>query len=435
MFPFSAYKSQVVPRRFDFKEGDLIEKEYKVEKHLGDGSFGEVYKVVDRKGNVCAIKLLRLWDIPSNIRQPLIERFEMEFDTAQIKSPYLVHSLAYGFCNGNPYIVMEYCPGGDLSSIIGAGSNEIPRYAREILMGLDVLHKNGKVHRDLKPENVLIKTDGTSALTDFGICGDRNKRMTERNIFGRPYQVFGTYAYMPPEQVCRDRGGSTVLPTTDIFSFGVVVYQLLTGVLPFGRLDNENDLVLYQKRGKVGEWDKKTLLMQSHGSEWVPLIDGCLAPKYKDRIQSAASAFSKIPTYDKTNICLTINTEKELNKADCVRKASLRVAQGKDYGRFFILQDISSRYNRKIITIGRGEYNMICLHDYDFPYTSRRHCTLESIGENKWCIRDGQWNPESMEWVLSSNGTFVNSLKVSEQGCSLVPGDVISIGEIKLVFG
>ena len=74
--------------------------------------------------------------------------------------------------------------------------------------------------------------------------------MTERNIFGKPYQIFGTYAYMPPEQV--NRGKSTVLPTTDIFSFGVVMYQLITGVLPFGKLDDQNDLVRYQKRGAAG---------------------------------------------------------------------------------------------------------------------------------------------------------------------------------------
>lgn len=75
--------------------------------------------------------------------------------------------------------------------------------------------------------------------------------MTERNIFGKPNQIFGTYAYMPPEQVNRARGEATVLPTTDIFSFGVLAFQLLTGSLPFGELTNHNELAMYQKRGKM----------------------------------------------------------------------------------------------------------------------------------------------------------------------------------------
>ena len=121
------------------------------------------------------------------------------------------------------------------------------------------MHTRGKVHRDLKPENVLFKSNGIAALTDFGIAGDRNKRMTERNIFGKPNQIFGTYAYMPPEQVNRMRGEATVLPTTDIFSFGVLAFQLLTGSLPFGELSSHNELALYQKRGKNGDWNRQKL--------------------------------------------------------------------------------------------------------------------------------------------------------------------------------
>ena len=122
---------------------------------------------------------------------------------------------------------MEFCPGGDLNSLTQAETALISKARYEVLLGLYDLHINGKVHRDLKPENVLFKKDGTAALTDFGISGDRNRRMTERNVFGKPNQIFGTYAYMPPEQVNRSRGMATVLPTTDIFSFGVVLYQLV----------------------------------------------------------------------------------------------------------------------------------------------------------------------------------------------------------------
>ena len=104
-----------------------------------------------------------------------------------------MRSLDYGTVGGNPYIVMEYCSGGDLTPYLGSGSSKIPLICQQILIGLHALHTRGKVHRDLKPENVLFKSNGIAALTDFGIAGDRNKRMTERNIFGKPNQIFGTW--------------------------------------------------------------------------------------------------------------------------------------------------------------------------------------------------------------------------------------------------
>ena len=264
----------VIPERYDCHPGDLINSEYRIEKILGQGSFGVVFKVTDTAGVPWALKLLRLWEVPATIRQPLIERFDMEYRTGRISSRNLVHSTDSGYLKGNPYIVMEFCNGGDLTKYIGKPEANLSRFAFDILNGLQDLHVNGKVHRDLKPENVLFKADGTAVLTDFGISGDRNKRMTERNIFGKPNQIFGTYAYMPPEQVNRARGNSTVLPTTDIFSFGVVMYQLITGKLPFGKLEDENDLVRYQKRGKAGEWDRAELVSTPVGRQWVSLISG-----------------------------------------------------------------------------------------------------------------------------------------------------------------
>ena len=104
-----------------------------------------------------------------DIRTQLVNRFDMEYETGRINSPYLVHSVGHGFVQGNPYIVMEFCPGGDLKS---ANQNtDWNKVGQEVLLGLKALHACGKVHRDLKPENVLIKSDGTAALTDFGKIG------------------------------------------------------------------------------------------------------------------------------------------------------------------------------------------------------------------------------------------------------------------------
>lgn len=424
----------IVPQRHICSIGEIINSRYRIVSELGEGSFGHVYKVTDFSGTVYALKLLHLWDVPSDIRQSLIDRFEMEYRTGRIQSDYLVHSVDIGYLAGNPYIVMEFCGGGDLCKKTGDDGIQTLRYAHDILYGLNDLHVNGKVHRDLKPENVLIKENGIAALTDFGIAGDRNKRMTERNIFGRPYQVFGTYAYMPPEQVNRARGGSTVLPTTDIFSFGVVLYQLITGKLPFGKLEDQNDLVRYQKKGKAGEWDRMTLLQKPRGRHWERVIAGCLEPDYRLRLQNAASVMKMLPNFGQSAPAEQIKSSQRTNGAP-VKGHALRILQGIDHGQRYDLTQIMSTGKRFIVTIGRGEDNTIPLREYNACYTSRYHFTIEASPDlASFCIRDGQWNAGEKTWKRSSNGTYLNSQEVFQTGVRLTHGDIISAGEITMRF-
>lgn len=427
-------KNVIIPNRVDCKKGDFINNRYLIERELGEGAFGCVYEVTDTYKNRWALKLLRLWDVPANIRQHLVDRFEMEFQTGRISSPNLVHSADFGYMKGNPFIVMELCEGGDLSSKLGREDANPSKCAREILQGLKALHINGKVHRDLKPENVLFKGDGTAVLTDFGISGDRNKRMTERNIFGKPYQMFGTYAYMPPEQVNRARGETTVLPTTDIFSFGVMLYQLLTGSLPFGRLEDHNDLVNYQKRGKAGDWDRYALRAVRNGVAWERVIEGCLQPDYKHRLQSVDIVMQLIPESEirvTPKPVVPVATRREvLKSADCI----LRVMMGEEYGKVYDLNAIIQQYGKCLITFGRGSANMVCLKEYDTSYISRSHFTLEYHAGKHWVVRDGQWSMDEGMWKRSSNGTYLDSAEVTDHGAVLYKNAVLSVGEMKLRF-
>lgn len=426
----------VIPERVDCRPGDLVGSSYVVESVLGEGSFGVVYKVKDFNGRFWALKLLRLWDVPSTIRQPLISRFEMEYKTSCIRSRNLVHSVDSGFMKGNPYIVMEFCEGGDLSKYVGKPDTPLCRIAYDVLNGLNDLHLNGKVHRDLKPENVLFKSDGTAVLTDFGISGDRNKRMTERNIFGKPTQIFGTYAYMPPEQVNRARGNSTVLPTTDLYSFGVMIYQLITGELPFGRLEDQNDLVRYQKKGKAGEWDRMKLLSSPKGRDWDTLVARCLVPDLNDRIHSAKEAMALVPQdYGNSTLHREVIQDTPEPKHQTKGKIHLTIMQGKEYGREYILDDIALRTGRRVLPVGRDAGNSIHINDYSESYISRKHCTIEKLGEQYWQIRDGQWDMETSLWHNSMNGTYVNSDMIDQNGRLLKNGDIITIGDVKLKFG
>lgn len=414
--------------RCDFNVGEYIDNRYQVSKTLGEGSFGKVYRVTDSAGKSYALKLLRLWEVPPDIRKPLMERFEMEFRTGQIDCEFLVRSIDYGTVGGNPYIVMEYCPGGDLTSYLGSGSRNISLICQQILLGLHALHIRGKVHRDLKPENVLFKSNGVAALTDFGIAGDRNKRMTERNIFGKPNQIFGTYAYMPPEQVNRMRGEATVLPTTDIFSFGVLTFQLLTGSLPFGELTSHNELALYQKRGKNGEWNQQKLAQVKNGKQWQQLFSGCLHPDLKKRFQSAKEVLKYLPEVEQVPI------EKGYYPPITVHGHCMRIMQGEEYGKTYLLSDFIKEGNR-ILTIGRDYDNLLPIKEHQSAYISRHHCTIETTHDgDRWIIRDGQWQKEQKEWLESSNGTYVNSTQVTKQGYILKIGDIVSIGDVKMRF-
>lgn len=419
--------------RCQFSPGDVIDGQYRVERLLGEGSFGVVYAVSDRQGRLYALKLLKLWEVPADIRGSLMARFDMEFETGRIDSQYLVRAISHGRTAGNPFILMEFCPGGDLQQAAEHHRLDLPKMATHVLLGLKALHNCGKVHRDLKPENVLIKDNGDYALTDFGISGDRNKRMTERNILGKPKQIFGTYAYMPPEQLNPQRD-ATVLPTTDIFSFGVMMYQLIVGTLPYGPLESERDLVPYTRRGKAGEWDRQALRMAEGGAEWYQLVEGCLVPRFQDRLQTADAVLQLVPQV--WSMEKEIKEERQDFQTKIVNGVLLRIMQGEDYGRVYYLDNLLTR-GSSILRMGRRDssvVNDIAITEEESSYISRKHCTLElDYDLGSWIIRDGQWDRLGTGgWRRSTNGTYVNSREVGQNGMPFSPGDIISIGDTKL---
>lgn len=421
--------------RCDFRQGDAISERFVVEKALGEGTFGVVYRVREAgSGRVYALKLLKLWEVFSTEREKLLNRFDMEYETGQIQSNYLVHSYNKGEVGGNPYIVMEYCSGGDLICAAEARELNFPVVGSQVLYGLRDLHKCGKVHRDLKPENVLFRADGAAVLTDFGISGDQNKRLTETGIMGTPKQRFGTYGYMPPEQVNPKRGNATVLPTTDIFSFGVMMYQMLTYEMPFGKLSEAN-LMDYLHNSKTGRWDRTRLQRVAQGEQWLEVIEGCLKPDLKNRFQSVDEVLALMPVQGET----AYRPAKEANDHSVLQIKNgvlLRIMQGEEYGKIYKLEEMLDGKCR-VITIGRSDeevHNRIPVQENETCYVSRKHCTLElDCSRGLWIIRDGQWDRTATNgWKSSLNGTYVNSSEVTTAGMPIRPGDIISIGDVKL---
>lgn len=432
-----------IPQRCELRAGDTLDG-YRVEKLLGEGTFGLVYRVTREASGECyALKLLKLWQVVyDEERNSLLKRFKMEYDTGQISSRHLVRSLDYGSLQGNPYIVMIYCPGGDLTAWIGKPifAKEADRIARDILEGLADLHANGKVHRDIKPENVLFDNNNCALLTDFGISGDKNIRLTRRDIFGKSASLFGTYAYMPPEQLDRLRE-ATVLPTTDFFSFGVMMFELFTGELPFGPLTNDAQLTDYIKRVKHGNWNRDLAAARGVSAQWQHIIDGCLVPDYRHRFPNAASILQLLDNGSGGAYAFS-GASRDIPFDFGQDSLMLRIMQGEEYGRCYSLNDYVPRERDcGIITLGRrdtGVHNDIALLETAGWHLSRHHATIEKSGYlQQWFLRDGQWTALSGSsacdgWRRSTNGTYLNSAQVTENGAPLKPGDIITMGDTTL---
>lgn len=423
---------QIICNRCELHPGDTVDGRYSVVKMLGAGTFGCVYRVKDRTGQDYALKVLKLWEVPSQERGRLLKRFDMEYETGRIKSNYLVRSHEKGCVDGNPYIVMDFCPGGDLMSAAEHGNVDFIKAGKEVLYGLRDLHNNGKVHRDLKPENVLMRSDGTAILTDFGISGDQKNRQTQTDIFGRPKEIFGTYAYMPPEQINPKKNSLTVLPTVDVFAFGVMMYQLITYELPFGDLQTEADLPRYTMRITQNKWNRSLLENAHGGAQWMSVMEGCLRPRQQDRLQDVDHVLKLMPQSDSRGY-QPAESDSIRGRNVVVNGVLLRVMQGEEYNKVYRLEELLHD-NIRLLTVGRESpdvYNAIQIRETMSTYISRCHCTLEcDVDSHQWTVRDGQWRDRM--WKTSTNGTYVNATEVGSNGYRLSLGDIITIGDVKM---
>lgn len=420
----------MVAHRIDPKEGDVVDARFRIIKNIGNGSYGNVFLVQDPYGYY-AMKILHLFDVLPDSHDELVKRFKQEYDTAKMPGEYFVHSLEYSDVKGNPYFTMEFCPNGDLAKFVGRNTSLLPRLAHDILLGLYDLHSEGKIHRDLKPENVLIRESKRAALTDFGVVGVKNpkRRLSSVDIFRRPKQRFGSPLYMAPEMHDLKGGGVTYLPTIDIWSFGVVLYELLTfGRFPFGDPQVLSDFPQYMQNAKNEMWNRQSLREVPYGCEWLPIIEKCLKANYRERYQSVLDIIRDIePLIGTSN---PIRPKERLSRSASITK--LIITQGEDMGMIYHLHDLIEGKGR-MVRIGRSIQNDVVLKDNIDTYVSRHHFTLECSRDGRyWIIKDGQWIKEERQWISSTNGTYLNASPVSPDGQKLFTGDIITVGEYKL---
>lgn len=218
-------------------KGQKISDRYQIIKSIGEGGMANVYlaydTILDR--NV-AVKVLR-GDLAND--EKFVRRFQREaLSASSLSNPNIVEVYDVGEDNGEYYIVMEYVEGKHLKALLKKrGKLTVPEVidiTLQITNGLSVAHDSYIIHRDIKPQNILILENGMIKITDFGIAVAMNAtQLTQTN------SVMGSVHYLPPEQA----SGKGATLQSDIYSIGILMYELLTGKLPF-RGDNAVEIAL-----------------------------------------------------------------------------------------------------------------------------------------------------------------------------------------------
>ncbi len=204
---------------------------YRILEQIGEGGMAVVYKAYDtRLEREVAIKIIRKEAFPPEALERIYKRFEREAKAlARLSHPNIVKVYDYGEYDGSPYLVMEYQPGGTLKDKLGKPLewDEITRLLIPVANALGYAHEKGILHRDVKPSNILITEKGEPMLTDFGIA--KILDLSEGQTLTGTGLGVGTPEYMAPEQGL----GKEVDARADIYSLGIILYELVTGRKPY----------------------------------------------------------------------------------------------------------------------------------------------------------------------------------------------------------
>jgi serine/threonine-protein kinase len=202
---------------------------YRIESPVARSGMASIFKAVDLRDNkVVALKIPH----PDMEADPILfDRFQREAAIGEKLHHPMVTRVFGGEKRSRAYMVMEWCEGRLLRQMLSEGrisQERAIRIAIHVLEALEYIHENGVIHRDLKPENIVLDANDNIKLIDFGIAGDSgSRRLTYANFTA----TLGTADYISPEQVKGKRGDGR----SDIYSMGVILYEMLTGKLPFTR--------------------------------------------------------------------------------------------------------------------------------------------------------------------------------------------------------
>ena len=250
-------------------------KGYRFMRKLGSTEHSGVY-LAERESTHLKVVLKVLRQMPGmNDAIGAFDRFLQEYETiAEMDHPNIVRIYDLGVSDDHAHIAMEYLAGGDLRRRIEEGipEREAVQYLRQIASALAAVHAKGVLHRDLKPGNIMLRKDGSIALIDFGLA---KKAKLENEITDKG-EIFGTPYYMSPEQ----GHGNGADERSDIYSLGVVFYEMLTGKKPY-RADSAMGIIYLHGNAPIP-------LLPTRLAQHQALLNMMLAKSQADRLQSVA---------------------------------------------------------------------------------------------------------------------------------------------------
>jgi serine/threonine protein kinase/Tfp pilus assembly protein PilF len=273
----------------ELKTGSIFAGRYEVIEELGKGGMGKVYKVLDKEVNEkIALKLLNP-EIAAD--EKTIDRFRNELKFARkIGHRNVCRMYDLSREEGTHYITMEYVPGEDLkSTIIRVGQLSVGKatfIAKQVCEGLTEAHRLGVVHRDLKPQNIMLDKEGNARIMDFGIA----RSLKAKGLTGAGVMI-GTPEYMSPEQA----EVKEVDQRSDIYSLGVILYEMVTGRVPF---EGEMPLNIAMKHKSEAPRDPKEVNSQIP-ENLSRLILRCLEKDKEKRYQGAEAVLSELASIEK----------------------------------------------------------------------------------------------------------------------------------------
>lgn len=404
---------------------------YEVLDFLGDGSMAQVFK--GRHTQLNRFVALKLLHFRHTSDPDFVQQFTEEAQNlAQLRHPNIVQVYDADISGAYPYLAMEFIDGRTIKSII---EEQREKYARLTLarslriiysigLALSYAHQRGVIHRDVKPSNVLVENSGRVVLADFGLA-----RLLFEEIDTETGKITGTPAYMSPEQAL----GQSCHPRSDIYSLGVVSYELLTGKLPFTA-------------------DNPIAIATKHVSE-TPVPPRSIVPEIPDEVEKIVlQAMSKNPNerygtvneflHDLTKVRLRIRTarlptaslsseiESGSNVASWTKPDRLEIEEGARLCIHFV--DTGQIINLKMgkeYTIGRKHKSQSVVPDIDLSLfkaydwgISRLHATIIAHS-----------GTVSITDIGSSNGTWIDGKRIlPNQPAQLNHGDIFYLGKLKI---